>query len=166
MALPPVGLRTISHSLFFRAANATSLKGWLFLTNCARGMPAAAAMANANRSVQTFAGCIDSSGEVVRVERDRLPEGVYPAFKKWDVGDIVGATGVLMRTNKGELSVQADKIVLLNKTLRPLPEKYHGLEDREIRYRQRYLDLIANERSRETFLQRCRMVAEIRRYLG
>ncbi|MEM9209403.1 MAG: OB-fold nucleic acid binding domain-containing protein, partial [Pseudomonadota bacterium] len=77
----------------------------------------------------------------VRLERDRLAEGVYQAFKKWDVGDIVAASGPLFKTQTGELTVMADEIRLLTKSLRPLPEKYHGLADQELRYRQRYVDL-------------------------
>ena len=76
----------------------------------------------------------DRSGQIqVRLERDRLPEGVYQAFKKWDVGDIVGTQGMLMRTNTGELTVLADTVRLLTKSLRPLPEKWAGLSDQETR---------------------------------
>jgi len=108
----------------------------------------------------------DRSGQIqVRVERDRLPEGVYADFKKWDVGDIVGATGVLFRTNTGELTVRADEIRLLTKSLRPLPEKFHGLADQETRYRQRYVDLIMNESSRDVFRKRSAIVQYIRAFL-
>ncbi len=108
----------------------------------------------------------DRSGQIqVRVERDRLPEGVYADFKKWDVGDIVGATGVLFKTNTGELTVRADEIRLLTKSLRPLPEKFHGLADQETRYRQRYVDLIVNEASRDVFLKRSAIVQYIRAFL-
>ena len=99
----------------------------------------------------------DRSGQIqVRLERERLPEGVYAAFKKWDVGDILGARGTLMRTNTGELTVLAAEVRLLTKSLRPLPEKWAGLSDQETRYRQRYVDLIINEKSRETFRKRLR----------
>ena len=108
----------------------------------------------------------DRSGQIqIRVERDRLPEGLYADFKKWDVGDIVGATGVLFKTNSGELTVRADQIRLLTKSLRPLPEKYHGLADQEIRYRQRYVDLIMNEKSRDVFRKRSAIVQYIRAFL-
>ncbi len=108
----------------------------------------------------------DRSGQIqVRVERDRLPEGVYADFKKWDVGDIVGATGVLFKTNTGELTVRADEIRLLTKSLRPLPEKFHGLADQETRYRQRYVDLIMNESSRDVFRKRSAIVQYIRAFL-
>ena len=80
----------------------------------------------------------DRSGQIqLRLERDRLPEDVYQAFKKWDVGDILGASGELFRTKTGELTVMADQVHLLTKSLRPLPEKWHGLSDQETRYRQR-----------------------------
>jgi lysyl-tRNA synthetase, class II len=108
----------------------------------------------------------DRSGQIqIRVERDRLPDGLYADFKKWDVGDIVGASGALFRTNSGELTVRADEIRLLTKSLRPLPEKYHGLADQEIRYRQRYVDLIMNETSRDVFLKRSAIVQYIRAFL-
>ena len=108
----------------------------------------------------------DRSGQIqIRVERDRLPDGFYANFKKWDVGDIVGATGALFRTNSGELTVRADQLRLLTKSLRPLPEKYHGLADQEIRYRQRYVDLIMNETSRDVFQKRSAIVQYIRAFL-
>ncbi|MDX1506762.1 MAG: lysine--tRNA ligase [Woeseiaceae bacterium] len=108
----------------------------------------------------------DRSGQIqVRVERDRLADGVYADFKKWDVGDIVGARGVLFKTNTGELTVQADEMRLLTKSLRPLPEKFHGLADQEIRYRQRYVDLIMNESSRDVFRKRSAIVQYIRAFL-
>ena len=108
----------------------------------------------------------DRTGQIqVRLERDRLPDGVYQAFKKWDVGDIVGAAGTLFRTQTGELTVMADEVRLLTKSLRPLPEKFHGLQDQELRYRRRYLDLIMNESSRAVFVTRARIVAYIRAFL-
>lgn len=108
----------------------------------------------------------DRTGQIqIRLERDRLAEGLYQDFKKWDVGDIVGATGSLFRTKTGELTVMADNVQLLTKSLRPLPEKFHGLADQEIRYRRRYLDLIMNEDSRRVFLTRSRIVAYIRAFL-
>ena len=114
----------------------------------------------------SFIALQDRSGRIqVRLERDRLPEGVYQSFKKWDVGDIVGATGPLMRTNKGELTVLADEARLLTKSLRPLPEKWAGLSDQETRYRQRYVDLIINEKSRETFRKRSQIITYMRGFL-
>jgi len=109
----------------------------------------------------------DRSGQQIQLylRRDDLPEGVYQAFKHWDVGDIVGASGVLMRTRTGELSVHADRIELLVKSLRPLPEKWHGLSDQETRYRQRYVDLIANPEVRGTFVTRAKIVRMIRNFL-
>jgi len=116
----------------------------------------------------SFAHLQDMSGRIqLFVQRDNLPEGVYPEFKKaWDVGDILGAEGVLFKTKTGELSVRCDSIRLLTKSLRPLPEKYHGLTDQEQRYRQRYVDLIMNEATRETFRVRTRMVQYIRNFLN
>jgi lysyl-tRNA synthetase class 2 len=108
----------------------------------------------------------DRSGQIqVRLERDRLPEGVYQSFKKWDVGDIVGAEGALFRTKTGELTVMADEVRLLTKSLRPLPEKWAGLSDQETRYRQRYVDLIMNADSAAVFRTRSSIVAYIRAFL-
>ncbi len=108
----------------------------------------------------------DRSGQIqVRVERDRLAEGFYQGFKKWDVGDIVAAEGELFRTQTGELTVMADEIRLMTKSLRPLPEKWHGLSDQETRYRQRYVDLIINEESRNVFEKRSQIVTYMRSFL-
>ena len=115
----------------------------------------------------SFAQLLDMSGRIqVFVQRDGLPQGAYEAFKGWDVGDILGAEGVLFRTKTGELSVKVDKLRLLTKSLRPLPEKFHGLADQETRYRQRYLDLIMNEVSRNTFRMRTAVVNHIRGFLN
>ncbi len=115
----------------------------------------------------SFAHLQDMSGQIqIYVRRDDLPEGVYnEQFKKWDIGDILGVSGVVMKTNKGELSVHVHSIRLLTKSLRPLPEKFHGLTDQETRYRQRYLDLVTNEESRRVFEIRSAVVEFIRRYL-
>lgn len=116
----------------------------------------------------SFAKLQDNTGRIqLFVQRDSLPEGVYnQGFKSWDVGDIVGAEGVLFRTRTGELSVKVDQIRLLTKSLRPLPEKFHGLQDQETRYRQRYLDLIMNREVMETFRVRTRMVSLIREFMN
>lgn len=114
----------------------------------------------------SFVKLQDRSGQIqLRLERDRLPEGVYQSFKKWDVGDIVGAKGVLMRTQTGELTVLAGEVRLLTKSLRPLPEKWAGLSDQETRYRQRYVDLIINESSREVFRKRSQIISYMRGFL-
>ncbi len=115
----------------------------------------------------SFAHIQDMSGRIqLHVTRDALPEGFYnEQFKKWDIGDIVGAEGQLFRTKTGELSVRVDGMRLLTKSLRPLPEKYHGLADQETRYRRRYVDLIMNEVSRETFRIRSKIFAYLRQYL-
>lgn len=116
----------------------------------------------------SFAHLQDMSGRMqLFVQRDSLEEGVYNnEFKKWDIGDIIGAEGVLFKTKTGELSVRVDGIRLLTKSLRPLPEKYHGLSDQEQKYRQRYVDLIMNEATRETFRARTQAVQFIRQYLN
>ncbi len=114
----------------------------------------------------SFATIQDRSGQIqLFLQRDALPEGVYKEFKGWDLGDIVWAKGVLFRTKTGELSVRASEVVLLTKSLQPLPEKFHGLTDQETRYRQRYVDLIVTEESREVFKRRAATVQFIRSYL-
>jgi lysyl-tRNA synthetase class 2 len=114
----------------------------------------------------SFVKLQDRSGQIqARFERDRLAEGVYQSFKKWDVGDIVAVRGSLFRTRTGELTVMADEVRLMTKSLRPLPEKFHGLADQETRYRQRYVDLIMSEESRNVFRTRSAVVAYIRAFL-
>lgn len=115
----------------------------------------------------SFAHVKDMSGQIqLFVRRDNLPEGVYQDFKKWDLGDIVGAEGVMFRTQKGELSLLVDEIHLVTKALRPLPDKWHGLTDLEARYRQRYVDLIMNDDSRRVFRTRSAIIDFIRHYLA
>jgi lysyl-tRNA synthetase class 2 len=115
----------------------------------------------------SFAQLQDMSGRIqLFLQRDTLAEGIYRDFKGWDIGDIIGAEGTLFKTRTGELSVRVESIRILTKSLRPLPEKFHGLADQETRYRQRYVDLIMNEVSRNTFRMRSRIVQYIRRYLN
>jgi len=115
----------------------------------------------------SFAQLQDMSGRIqLFLQRESLPEGVYQDFKGWDIGDIVGAEGVLFKTKTGELSIKTESMRILTKSLRPLPEKFHGLADQETRYRQRYIDLIMNEVSRKTFRTRTRIVQYIRQYLN
>jgi len=114
-----------------------------------------------------FADLQDMSGRIqLYLRRDALAEGAYAAFRRWDLGDIVGAAGRVFRTRKGELSVEVEEIRLLTKCLRPLPEKFHGLADQETRYRQRYLDLIINPQTRQVFALRGRLIDALRRFLG
>jgi len=114
----------------------------------------------------SFITISDLSGRIqLYVARDKVGEETYTAFKRWDSGDIVGAIGTLFRTRTGELTVQCAEIRLLSKSLRPLPEKFHGLADQEQKYRMRYLDLITNEQSRFTFMARSRIVQSIRNYM-
>ncbi len=115
----------------------------------------------------SFVTIQDMSGRIqFYVKSDELPEGIYEEFKKWDMGDIVGAEGVLFKTKTNELSVHVDKIELLSKSLRPLPEKFHGLNDQEMKYRQRYVDLIVTEKTRKTFEMRSKILAVIREMLA
>ncbi len=115
----------------------------------------------------SFAHIQDMSGRIqLYVTRDTLAENFYnEQFKKWDIGDILGVEGVLFKTKVGELSVRVDDVRLLTKALRPLPEKFHGIADQEIKYRQRYLDLIMSDTSRDTFLMRSKIVSYIRQFL-
>jgi lysyl-tRNA synthetase class 2 len=113
----------------------------------------------------SFAHLQDMSGRIqIYLRRDDLAEGAYQDFKKWDLGDIVGIEGFVFRTRTGELSIHAESIRLLTKSLKPLPEKWHGLTDMETRYRQRYVDLIVNEKSRETFRTRSAIITYVRNF--
>ena len=108
----------------------------------------------------------DAGGSIqLMVQRDSLPEGAFAEFKHWDLGDIVGASGHITRTQKGELSIRVSELRLLAKSLRPLPEKWHGLTDTESRYRQRYVDLIVNEDAREVFRTRSKIITFIRSFM-
>lgn len=114
----------------------------------------------------SFATLQDASQRMqVYVKRDELPEGVYQEFKSWDAGDLLGASGRVFKTQKGELSIHVDSIELLTKSLRPLPEKFHGLTNTEQRYRQRYVDLIMNDEVRDTFRVRTAIVSYIRKFM-
>lgn len=113
-----------------------------------------------------FSHIQDLSGQVqLYVRKDKIGEEAYEIFKSADLGDIVGVTGTVFKTNVGELSVKASEFTLLTKSLRPLPEKFHGLKDVEQRYRQRYLDLITNMESKNTFVLRSKIIQSMRRYL-
>ena len=107
----------------------------------------------------------DRSGRMqVYLSSQEVGAEIYEAAKEWDLGDIIGVEGVLFKTKTGELSIRATQIKLLTKSLQPLPDKFHGLADQELRYRRRYLDLIANEKSRQVFQMRSRIVADIRHF--
>ncbi len=114
----------------------------------------------------SFAHLRDAQGDLqLFVRRDLLGDEPYAAFKKLDMGDVIGVEGEVYRTKAGELSVRATSVTLLAKSLRPLPEKFHGLTDTEMRYRQRYVDLIANPEVKNTFVKRSQIMKEIRAYL-
>ena len=114
----------------------------------------------------SFCDLMDKTGRIqMYVRRDEVGEEPYAAFKKFDIGDIVGAKGEVFLTKTGEISIKVGEITLLAKSLRPLPEKFHGLTDTDTRYRQRYVDLIVNTEVRDTFVKRSKIIASIRRYL-
>ena len=114
----------------------------------------------------SFATIQDSSGKIqIYIADDLIGHDTHAAFKHWDLGDILGVEGTLFKTKTGELSIRASALRLLAKSLRPLPEKFHGLADQEQRYRQRYVDLITSEESRRTFMLRSRIVQEIRSFM-
>lgn len=114
----------------------------------------------------SFAGLSDCSGSMqLYVRRDDVGDEDYAAFKKWDIGDIIGVEGYIFKTKTEEISLHATSIVLLSKSLLPLPEKFHGLRDTDMRYRQRYVDLIVNPSVRDTFYKRSQILKEIRNFL-
>ena len=113
-----------------------------------------------------FTHILDLKGRIqAYVSKDSLGEEGYAAFKKLDIGDIVGVVGKVFKTKTGEISIHANKVELLSKSLKPLPEKFHGLTDTDTRYRQRYVDLIVNEGVRDTFIKRSKIITEIRKFL-
>ena len=114
----------------------------------------------------SFATVQDRSGRIqLFISKDNIGEEIYESFKHWDLGDIVAAVGVVFKTKTGELSVKVSELRLLTKSLRPLPEKFHGLADQEIKYRQRYVDMIVSEETRNTFKARSKIVSAIRNFM-
>ena len=114
----------------------------------------------------SFVHLLDGDGKIQSyVKRDDVGEDIYADFKKWDIGDIIGIEGFVFKTQTGEVSVHAQKIVLLSKSLLPLPEKFHGLTNTDLRYRQRYVDLIINPEVKDTFVKRSMILRELRSFL-
>ena len=123
-------------------------------------------MAKRGQGKASFAHLQDISGRIqIYVRLDEVGEEAYQVFRIADIGDWLGISGTVFKTNRGETTVKAEKIAFLSKSLRPLPEKYHGLRDVELRYRQRYLDLIMNPEVKDTFIRRTQILRSIRRYL-
>ncbi|MBR2155466.1 MAG: lysine--tRNA ligase, partial [Clostridia bacterium] len=115
----------------------------------------------------SFAHILDYKGGIqIYVKRDDIGEEPYALFKIYDIGDIIGVVGKVFKTRTGEISIHAEKVELLSKSLRPLPEKFHGLKDPELRYRQRFVDLIVNPEVRDTFVKRSLIISEIRNRLN
>ena len=114
----------------------------------------------------SFCDLQDKSGRIqLYARKDEMDEADYNEFKKYDIGDLVGVEGEVFRTQRGEMSVRCKQVTLLSKSLRPLPEKFHGLQDKELRYRQRYVDLIVNPESRRNFEIRSQLVSYLRSFL-
>ena len=114
----------------------------------------------------SFATLQDSTGRIqIYLDRNNIGEEVYESFKHWDTGDILAVTGYMFKTNKGELSIHAESARILAKSLRPLPDKFHGIADQELRYRQRYVDLIMTEQTRQTFAARSKAISAVRQVM-
>ncbi|MEO0972936.1 MAG: lysine--tRNA ligase [Pseudomonadota bacterium] len=155
---------TLSHELH---AAADGLDDEALEAKGIRARVAGRMMAKRVMGKASFAQLQDDGGRIqLYMQRDALPEGVYKHFKTWDVGDLIGVEGTLFRTRTGELSVKAESARLLTKSLRPLPDKYHGLADQEMRYRRRYVDLIVNDDSRRVFRTRADLVRAMRDFLA
>ena len=123
-------------------------------------------MAIRSHGKASFADLMDMSGKVqLYIKQNNVGEERYEFFQDLDLGDLVGITGTVFKTNRGQISIRVSSFKLLTKSLRPLPEKFHGLKDKDIRYRQRYLDLIVNPDVKETFVTRSKIIKEMRRYL-
>ena len=120
-----------------------------------------------NMGKVTFCNIQDLKGKIqVYVARDAIGEESYAEFKKSDIGDIYGVKGYLFRTKTGEVSIHAEEMLLMTKNLNPLPEKFHGMTNTDLRYRQRYVDLIMNEESKNVFIKRSKIISEIRKFLA
>ena len=114
----------------------------------------------------SFCNIHDGKGNIQSyIKRDQIGEIEYDEFKKWDIGDIIGIKGYVFKTKTGEISIHAENVVLLSKSLLPLPEKYHGLKDTDLRYRQRYVDLIVNPEVKDVFVKRSKIINGVRNYL-
>lgn len=114
-----------------------------------------------------FIDIADGSGKIQAYIRiDDIGEEAFEEYRKWDIGDIIGLKGFVFRTRRGEISIHAKSLILLSKSLLPLPEKWHGLKDQDLRYRQRYVDLIVNPQVKDTFVKRSQIISEIRNYLN
>jgi lysyl-tRNA synthetase, class II len=130
------------------------------------GKASFATVQDGSSSVVSGSITVDNPSRIqLYVSKDNIPEADYEAFKHWDLGDIIGAVGKLFKTKTGELSILVSKIVLLTKSLRPLPDKFHGIADQEVKYRQRYVDLITDEVARERFRARSHGVSAIRSFM-
>ena len=160
----PNDFRRDAHASDLQATFGEKPPEW-FDANPMRVRVAGRMLAKRDMGKSSFVRLVDGSGEIQLYLQGNLLGEVYSAFKGWDVGDIVGASGLLMRTRTGELSVKADELRLLTKSLRPLPDKWHGLTDTEARYRMRYVDLIVNPVSRKTFETRTQIIRYIRSFL-
>lgn len=115
----------------------------------------------------SFCNVQDLKGSIqAYVARDEIGEDSYKDFKKYDIGDILGIKGKVFKTKTGEISIHASEVTLLSKSLQILPEKFHGLTDTDTRYRQRYVDLIMNQDSKQTFIKRSQIIKEIRNFLA
>jgi len=160
----PNGFRRDAHARDLSSAFGERTQEW-FEAHPTRASVAGRIMAKRDMGKSSFVRLEDGTGAIQLFLQANALGDTYTAFKTWDVGDIVGAAGALMRTRTGELSVRADSLELLVKSLRPLPDKWHGLTDTEARYRQRYVDLIVNPASRAVLELRTRVVSFLRQFL-
>ena len=166
LALQNAGLDPFRHVKFNQTAHSVSIhENFDKMENEFVGI-AGRIMSKRDMGKASFIDVMDSKGRIqVYVSRDNIGEDEYAAFKQFDTGDIVGVGGTVFRTKKGENSVKATEIVLLAKSLQVLPEKYHGLKDTDMRYRRRYVDLIANPEIKEVFITRTKIIKAIRDFL-
>lgn len=166
VALKEEGKNPFEQTVFVRTAYAAQITGQFEEYEGKTASLAGRIMSKRGMGKASFIDIGDASGRVQSyVRQDHIGDERYADFKKWDIGDIVGLTGEVFRTQKGEISVKAEEITLLSKSLLPLPEKWHGLRDTELRYRQRYVDLIVNPDVKEAFVKRSKIISAIRSFL-
>lgn len=165
-ALKEAGLNPFLQTKYTRTASASHILDGFEAMEGKEVCVAGRIMRKRDMGKASFFDVADSTGKIqIYIKINIIGEETYEQFKKWDIGDIVGVEGEVFRTRHGEISVRAVKALLLSKSLLPLPEKFHGLTNTDLRYRQRYLDLIMNPEVRKTFVKRSQIIKEIRRFL-
>ena len=165
-ALQEAGRDPFKETRFDRTASSTQIKEDFDGFENRQVSIAGRIMSKRGMGKAIFCHIQDREGQIqLYIRKDAVTEDEFGDFRKYDVGDIIGVSGYVFKTQTGEITIHVEHVKLLSKSLRPLPEKYHGMTNTDLRYRQRYTDLIMNEDVRDTFIKRSRIISSIRRYL-